>query len=162
MSSAGKRMLNHQWPLLFMLAGACATSSDDTNIAIGFGARPPLTAEMLHATASFGDRAWRIEGSGMAPAPGFGHIGPHLSMPAQGNFTFSFVLIGTKSDTVTSGSVTIELRPNWNWGLSLEGPMDNSHSCTGCAQYAKAFPLPPAYRNSDRDSLWIIWTGLEH
>ena len=163
MSLATNRRISYL-PVIFMLAaGGCATaSSDDTSVAIGFGVRPPLSASMLHATATIGDKSWRIEGSEMAPAPGFGHIGPRLSMPAQGPLTFSFVLISPTADTISQGSASLELRRDWNWGLSVEGPNDNGRSCVECSQYVQSFPLAPAYRNSERDSLWVIWTGLQH
>jgi len=163
MASAVLRMLNHLMLLVFMLAAAsCAESGENTNIAIGFGVRPPLTAQMLHATATLGDKSWQIDGKELAPAPGFGHVGPRLSMPAQGTLTFSFVLIGPAADTISQGSASLELRRDWNWGLSLEGPSDDGRSCAQCAQYVQSFPLAPAYRNSDRDSVWVVWTGLEH
>src|SRR5207244_2288747 len=131
----------HAVSLLGLASWGCA-DPPDTIIYIGVEPRPPVTAAMLHATASTADASWRIEGSDMTPALGYEHKGPILSSRPKGSFTFSFVLVASNADTISRGSTTFELQPDWNWSLEVAGPISEGHSCIECSQWVQSFPVP--------------------
>ena len=76
----------------------------------------------------------------------------------RGELVTSFWLI-RGSDTLSTGELPLELRPDWGWSVWLQrSATDPQIACFACLG-ATPFGLAPALRRSDADSLWLVLRG---
>jgi hypothetical protein len=128
---------------------------------IGAEARldPPLAVDMLSVTVRDGDRIWTWHGSDFrgtveSPTPGT----PPRVTRTNGTLEVSFALEASDK-TVSSGSITLPLREDWVWGVTVTAATtDPQEGCFGCFG-SKAFPLAEGYRTPEGDSIWLVWGG---
>lgn len=83
-------------------------------------------------------------------------IGYETSRNEFASLTFSFQ---DNNIIISEGSLQLPLRMDWGWGVSFH--IDNKNpakTCFGCLGY-KVFPINKKYRESENDSLYVIWGG---
>jgi hypothetical protein len=79
--------------------------------------------------------------------------------PTSGDLRISVTLRDSLGGHVNSGTVAVDIRPDWIWQLDIV--LDNHNpfnGCFGCIGY-KAFGVDSVYQASPGDSLYIVWGG---
>jgi hypothetical protein len=121
---------------------------------------PPLELSTLTVTFREAGREWRAYGSGFTTDASNGT--PHSAewgTGTSGRMDVSFEMVDSAGTTVAAGQITLELRPDWRWGVHFaNATTDPRQQCFGCSG-SRAFPLVVGYRAPDRDSLWVVWGG---
>jgi len=76
----------------------------------------------------------------------------------RGRLFVTVELIDPEIGFVASGQVSMPLRPDWLWTVSVDPARFDSTACPDCFGM-DVFPLPPAFRERADDALWISWRG---
>ncbi|HJQ52316.1 MAG TPA: hypothetical protein VJ825_00620 [Gemmatimonadaceae bacterium] len=141
----------------FCLAGC---TSGEAKIRVDAWLPAPLSPAMLTVNVSDGRSSRTLTGGDFQLVGGFQYHGPTIETSNQGTLKIDYVLVPVGSTVpVSSGSVELPLRPDWSYGVTIRpDSADPRRFCFGC-QGAKAFPLAPAFRISQTDSIYVVWGG---
>ena len=146
---------------LMVLPGlVVACGPPDATVSVAYRAAAPLSLAGLTVVATDGGHRWTWRGSEFQPDPQNGDApsSPKHETQTSGSLILDF-RFADGADPITAGTVTLPLQSDWEWGVSIMlSTADPAFQCMGCAG-SKALPLPPAYRQSGRDSVWLVWGG---
>lgn len=85
-------------------------------------------------------------------------VGP-VSTRRSGTLEASFSILSADGAPATSGSVELDLREDWRWGVefvvSSEDPVGSCFGCVG----SEAFELDPALGYAPDQRLYVVWGG---
>lgn len=141
---------------LLVLAVLAACGEDRARVHYAFFDEPGFSRDLLHLEVSDGDRTWRLDGDDFA-GQGVGET-PEFRTRTSGELETAFWLV-EGADTLTFGTVRVDLRPDWGWRISFyRNAGDPSATCFGCFG-SEGYELPQALRTAPADSLWIVWGG---
>jgi hypothetical protein len=148
----------HRITVIALLAASTACSPD-ARISFSTYLGDPLAGATLTVTVEDGTRRWtwtgddfRTSASSAVPTT------PSVSTPTSGTAQVAFELQDGNA-VISSGTVSIPLQGDWIWNLHLIASTENPmHGCFGC-QGAQAFPLAEAWREEEKDSVWVVWGG---
>jgi hypothetical protein len=91
--------------------------------------------------------------------PGSPNRTQSIETPESGNLMVAVVMKDSRGGRVSSGSIMLDIRPDWRWGVDIVLSDKNPYfGCFGCVGYA-AFPVDSVFQRSPDDSLYIIWGG---
>jgi hypothetical protein len=144
-------------PVIVLVLASC--KKEESRISAVARLDPPLTVRMLTLAVRDDREGWTWRGSDFHsslewPMP----TTPERDIGTRGNVEVAFRL-EVAGTTLSEGRVTLPLRPDWRWSVQvISATSDPAEACSGCFG-SKAFPLEPAYRGPDRDSVWLLWGG---
>jgi len=143
---------------LVVLVAGCA--DERSGISAAAWLSPPLNLSMLRLTFREGTRAWEARGGDFAPSADFGWPhSPEWATGQAGDIDVGFELADSTGTGLVAGRITLPLRRDWRWRVDLINATDNpALGCFGCAG-SRAYALPPGYRASPSESLWVVWGG---
>lgn len=131
------------------------SSSDEALVIVTYADAPQLPRDLLTVTLSDGARARMLRPDEIG-APG--QPGQEFATRQQGELAVAFRFASTGT-TISEGKVEVPLQSDWRYGFSLHvDSLNPMRLCFGCMG-ARAFPLPPAYQRTARDSVWLVWGG---
>ncbi len=148
-----------------MLAALAACSPDEARVNLSILPDSPLTTADIRVTFEDGLRRWHVDADGplaFTGEPTRSSVRPFASGPfntrTDGVLRVSF-RASRDGEEISAGSVELELKPDWVWGVKLEASrVDPTSGCFGCLG-RKAFGIAPEFRTSERDSIYIVWGG---
>jgi hypothetical protein len=77
----------------------------------------------------------------------------------SGQLTVDAALLNQEGDPLTSGTVKLPLKSDWEYRVTVAvGQTNPIRGCFGC-QGSKAFAVDPALEFAPQDSLFIVWGG---
>ena len=152
----------HRWLFLFLvyaLSGCVPWQADQARVTINAWLPPPLTRDMLHVRVTDGSREWALVGADFHSRGGPQHNGPELKTRMRGTLRVHYTLSAPDQQIVSTGSVEIPLKRDWQWGVDIRPDSANpARMCFGCSG-SQAFPLHPSYRTIHADSVYVVWGG---
>ena len=79
--------------------------------------------------------------------------------PGAGTLQVLFFLRDSTGGHLNSGSVALDIRPDWRWGIDLVLSDKNPfYGCFGCTGF-KVIALDSLYQTTPKDSLFVVWGG---
>jgi hypothetical protein len=119
---------------------------------------PGFSADLLVIEFSDGRRAWQLTGDDFGDGSSRRRDTREFGTGTTGELVTSFWVV-QGSDTLSSGELRIDLRPDWRWNISFfredEDPSDRCFGCVGAA----AYELGAVLQTVPADSLWLVWGG---
>ena len=145
---------HHVGALVVLMLSGCGRR-DEARASVGYrgtAAIPPsavtLTIDGPGTTATFHGAELPSQGTAVRT--------PEVATSVSGNMTIGFTLATPQGD-LSRGSVTLPLRPDWNWGVDVVVDTVNpARLCLGCVG-SKSFPLKVP--RTPTDSVWMVWGG---
>jgi hypothetical protein len=149
-------------PLLLTLGGCDWMSRDASELRISVREYETFDHRQLSLSLTEGQRSWELTGDDLfvppQPPPLIANS-PTLQVANSGTLAAGFSLAAPDGTLISAGTVEIQLRADWNWHIGFYPEGSNPYLvCFGCVGSA-GFPIDPAYRVADQDSLWVVWGG---
>lgn len=138
---------------VLLLGTGCGS---DARLSVSAVALSPTlnTAEVRYRIVA-GDRNWAVT----LPSPAGDRHSQEFDTPKSGTGRVSFAVKMPDGREVGAGEVTVPLRDDWAWDFDLSAKTeDPRRTCFGCVG-SKAFALRQEFRETGRDSLWLVWGG---
>jgi hypothetical protein len=140
--------------LLGLLLLGCGSDESRVSVIYEGGARVP--SEELQVTIEEPSHHLTFE-AGNLSSPTVTVV-PSLRTSSRGSLQIDYTMIDGTTQ-MSSGGVNLDLRPDWEWGVSIQADSLNPvQRCFGCFG-SKPFPLLSQYRRNARDSIWVTWGG---
>ena len=148
-----------RFPAVLMLGWLLSACGPRAELAATSSLSAPLRVDMITITVRDGGRTWVWHGNSFRSTPNNATPNtPVAQTRTSGQLEFS-VQLRDSGAIVGEGTVKLPLRDDWIWSVDLHNATaDPRQLCFGCVG-SQAFPLSPAYRSPDRDSLWLVWGG---
>jgi hypothetical protein len=119
---------------------------------------PGFAPELLVLEFSDGRQGRRLTGGDFGDRTGTRWDTREFQTQTTGELVASFWLV-QGADTLSSGELRIDLRPDWRWNISFfREAADPSATCFGCVG-AAAYELASVLKTVPADSLWLVWGG---
>jgi hypothetical protein len=159
MAPAARPILLLSCAVLLIAPFATGCGSDDRALVrFTFFQQPGFTPDMLVLEFSDNGGGRRLTVEDFSNASGNRWDTPEFETRSAGELATSFWLV-QGPDTLSSGELSLDLRPDWRWGVDIfRADEDPSVTCFGCAG-ALSYELAPALQRVPADSLWIVWGG---
>lgn len=140
------------------VVAAAACGGEESRVQFSVQGDVDVLRPLLTVTATAGDWALVVDGDEIA-TDGSPTRSPEFDTPGSGTLTVEAVLREPGGPTLADGSIELELREDWVWGVDLHlADTDPAAMCFGCLGSA-AFPVPDTLTGDPRDSLFIVWGG---
>lgn len=146
---------------LAVIISACGDAdraADRALVSYTFFEEPGFSPGLLVVEFSDGGRARRLTGTDFHDGTTGRWRTREFETRTTGELVTSFWL-ARGSDTLSSGELRIDLRPDWRWNISFfredEDPTLTCFGCVGSAPY----PLRGELQTAPADSLWLVWGG---
>lgn len=137
-----------------LLAIAACTDASRVDVAAHLPSR--IAPTMLRVTVTDGARSSTWTGADLAGMPS-GRASRETR--TFGQLGYGFELRDSLGMLISSGTLALPLRSDWDWGIDLFVQATNpAWSCFGCSG-ARAFPLAAPYQTTPQDSVWLAWGG---
>jgi hypothetical protein len=146
--------------VLSVLIAGCSTfrSGDVSEVQLSIQGNSDVLRRVIHVQLTAPRWTEVLTGADFGYPDSPNHTKP-LETPEAGNLQVEVVLKDSTGEHVSSGSITIDIRPDWRWGVDIvlwnENPF---YGCFGCVGY-KAFYVDSVYRRTPEDSLYVVWGG---
>ena len=144
--------------LIGCVAVAAACGGEESRIQFSVQGDVEVLRPLLTVTASAGDWTLVVDGDEIATAESPARS-PEFDTPSSGTLTVEAVLREPGGPLLADGSIELELREDWVWGVDIHlAGADPAAMCFGCLGSA-AFPVPDTLTGDPADSLHIVWGG---
>lgn len=155
----GARRSTRGLALILAVAGCVTACGEEGRVGYTFYAEEPdVGPALLAIEVSDGETVRRLAGSEFVLSSGGRLVSPEFETPTSGDLVTTFRLMNGE-DTLSSGELRLELRPDWQWGISFQrADEDPTATCFGCMG-SRAYGLDPTLQESPADSLWVWWGG---
>ena len=138
------------------LVAACG--GGESRIQFGIQGDVDVLRPLLEVTATSGDWSITLTGEEIGTAESPTHS-RELETPGSGELVVEAVLRRPGEPALAEGSIELEIREDWVWGVSIALTDENpTHMCFGCMGH-EAFPIPMGLTDEPGDSLFIVWGG---
>lgn len=144
--------------LIALAALLVACAGAESRIRFGVHGDVETLRPLLEITATSGDWSLSLTGSdiGTADSP---HTTREFTTPGSGVLTVEAVLRRPGEAPLAAGSIELEIRDDWVWGVDVFLTDDNpSRTCFGCIGH-EAFAIPAGLTAEPNDSLFLVWGG---
>jgi hypothetical protein len=121
-----------------------------------------ITRSMVRVAITDGASQWQFGSGDFSHDPGYGTAwcAPEIETVTQGALVMRFRLRDRDGAVVSEGQVELPLKADWRWGISIRRDRSNPrYGCWGCAGSKSFLILDPAYRASEKDSIFVVWGG---
>lgn len=110
-----------------------------------------ISRSMVHIVLSDGKSKWQI-------GPGDLDSAFEVETSMSGVLTMDFTIMSAEGVTVSAGTVSWPLKPDYRLSIFLErSTHDPKVTCWGCSG-SKSFPILNAnYKESERDAIFVVW-----
>lgn len=137
---------------------ATGCSTDQAKISYTFLEEPGFQVDLVVLEFSDGSQTRRLTGDDFGDESGSRRDTQAFRTRTTGDLLTSFWLLDG-SDTLSSGELRIDLRPDWAWNISfIRADEDPSGTCFGCMG-STPYELAAAAQAVPSDSLWLVWGG---
>jgi hypothetical protein len=145
---------------LLALCALCGVGCvDGSRVQVRTDLDAPLTDVTVVFTFNQAHSSWEWRAVAAPSEPRFVRASPEFETRTGGELFLSIAIEHPTDGTIATGAITVPLRPDWLWGVSVRNATSNpAEYCFGCWG-STAVALPPAYRTAGRDSVWIVWGG---
>lgn len=144
---------------LGVAVGVAACGTDDhSRVSFTFFEEEGFSTDLLVLEFSDGRRGRQLTGDDFGGATSGRRDAGAFATGTAGELTTSFWVI-QDPDTLSSGELRLDLRPDWEWNISIfRADRDPSETCFGCVG-AAAYELGAALQTAPADSVWLVWGG---
>jgi hypothetical protein len=144
--------------LAFTIVLAACGRGQDSRIQFSVQGDVQTLRPLLTITATSGGWSLVVHGADIGTTESPNHT-PRYRTPGAGTLTVSAVLGDSPGRPLASGSIQLDLRRDWVWGVDFYLTNRNpTEMCFGCMGY-QAFPIPAGTTAEPDDSLFIVWGG---
>ena len=158
--------MSRQLMRLSALLILAACSPDESRVELSIQPDPPLSTADIRVTFEDGLRRWHVDVDGplsFSGAPERSSLSTFSAGPynTRTNGTLKVSFVATRDgDTISTGSVELPLRPDWEWGVTLRAQRgDPATGCLGCVGI-QAFPIAESFQQQGMsESIYLVWGG---
>lgn len=141
---------------LVVFLAACA--GGESRVQFGVQGDVEILRPLLEITATSGDWSITVTGQEIGTAETPNHS-REFETAGSGPLVVTAVLRRPGEPVLASGSVELEIRKDWRWGVDIFLTHENpTGMCFGCMGH-EAFPVPPGLTDEPGDSLFMVWGG---
>lgn len=159
MSAVRAKMGRLLWIVLAAsLAAACGQGVRESRVQFGVQGDVETLRPLLILTATAGDWTMVVNGDEIGTPESPNHSREYRT-PEAGTLRIEAVLKRPGEATLATGTIELEIRDDWIWGVSIFLTDENpTRTCFGCIGY-KAFAIPEGLTGEPQDSLFMVWGG---